>query len=117
MDLPVILKVQHKSKLELAHTRRSHHDKYNLYRDGCPYHKFHTLLLFLYGSSHWTQKHLNWVEKLQFENSIHQEVLREYLTVFYDLSEKVAVYDARIEELACFIWGMMTGNFSATALH
>lgn len=52
------------------------------------------------GSSHWTQKHLNWVEKLQFKNSIHQEVLREYLTVFYDLSEKVAVYDARIEELS-----------------
>lgn len=52
------------------------------------------------GSSHWTQKHLNWVEKLQFQNSIHQEVLREYLTVFYDLSEKVAVYDARIEELS-----------------
>ena len=52
------------------------------------------------GSSHWTQKHLNWVESLQFENSIHQEVLREYLTVFYDLSEKVAVYDARIEELS-----------------
>lgn len=41
------------------------------------------------GSSHWTQKHLNWVERLQFKNSIHQEVLREYLTVFYDLSEKV----------------------------
>lgn len=52
------------------------------------------------GSSYWTQKHLNWVEKLQFKNSIHQEVLREYLTVFYDLSEKVAVYDARIEELS-----------------
>lgn len=52
------------------------------------------------GSSHWTQKHLNWVERLQFKNSIHQEVLREYLTVFYDLSEKVAVYDARIEELS-----------------
>ena len=52
------------------------------------------------GSSYWTQKHLNWVEKLQFQNSIHQEVLREYLTVFYDLSEKVAVYDARIEELS-----------------
>ena len=52
------------------------------------------------GSSYWTQKHLNWVEKLHFQNSIHQEVLREYLTVFYDLSEKVAVYDARIEELS-----------------
>lgn len=52
------------------------------------------------GSSYWTQKHLNWVERLQFKNSIHQEVLREYLTVFYDLSEKVAVYDARIEELS-----------------
>lgn len=52
------------------------------------------------GSIHWTQKHLNWVERLQFKNSIHQEVLREYLTVFYDLSEKVAVYDARIEELS-----------------
>ena len=52
------------------------------------------------GSSHRTQKHLNWVERLQFQNSIHQEVLREYLTVFYDLSEKVAVYDARIAELS-----------------
>lgn len=52
------------------------------------------------GSSHWTQKHVKWVENLQFKNSIHREVLQEYLVLYYILSEKVAVYDKRIEELA-----------------
>ena len=31
---------------DLPHTRRSHHGKYNLRRHGCPYHKFHFLLLY-----------------------------------------------------------------------
>ena len=31
---------------DLPHTRRSHQGKYNLRRHGCPYHKFHFLLLY-----------------------------------------------------------------------
>lgn len=52
------------------------------------------------GSSYWTQKHLNWVENLRFSNSIYQETLQEYMILYRDLSEKVATYDKRIEELS-----------------
>lgn len=55
---------------------------------------------FQYSGSYWTQKHIKWVEELKFKNPIHQEVLREYLTLFYDLAKKVAVYDSRIEEMS-----------------
>lgn len=52
------------------------------------------------GKSCWTEKHLYWVENLQLPNPIYQETLREYLILYYDLSEKVQTYDKRIEELS-----------------
>ena len=52
------------------------------------------------GKSPWTEKHLKWVSSLQFKNGIYQETLQEYLILYYDLCEKVATYDKRIEELS-----------------
>lgn len=52
------------------------------------------------GKSYWTQKHLNWLEKLTFENEIYKETLWEYLTLYYQLDEKLAVIDTRIEEFS-----------------
>lgn len=52
------------------------------------------------GKSNWTQKHLNWLEKLEFANPILRETLWEYLALYYTLTEKIAVFDKRIEELS-----------------
>ena len=48
----------------------------------------------------WTKSHLDWLEKLDMGNIILNETLREYLTMYYILTEKVETYDTRIEELA-----------------
>ena len=48
----------------------------------------------------WTQKHLVWLKKLDFGNAVLQETLQEYLILYHQASEKVVVYDKRIEELA-----------------
>ena len=50
--------------------------------------------------SNWTKAHTEWLEKLDLGNELFNETLREYLTVYYILTEKVETYDARIEELA-----------------
>lgn len=52
------------------------------------------------GKTFWTQKHLKWLETLVFENALYKEVLQEYLILYYTLTEKVDIYDIRIEELA-----------------
>lgn len=52
------------------------------------------------GKSYWKQKHLNWFEKRIFENDIYRETLWEYLALYYQLDEKAAVFDARIEEFS-----------------
>ena len=52
------------------------------------------------GKSYWTQAHLKWLETLVFENAIYKEAFQEYLIFYYTLAEKVAVFDARIEELS-----------------
>ena len=50
--------------------------------------------------ANWTKAHLDWLEKLDLGNVILTETLREYLTMYYILTEKVEMYDMRIEELA-----------------
>ena len=50
--------------------------------------------------ANWTKAHLDWLEKLDLDNAILTETLREYLTMYYILTEKVEMYDMRIEELA-----------------
>jgi len=44
--------------------------------------------------------HLKWLETLVFENSLYKEVLQKCLVLYYTFDEKVAVYDACIEELS-----------------
>ena len=48
----------------------------------------------------WTQKHLSWLKKLDFGNAVLHETLQEYLILYHQASEKVGVYDKRIEEFA-----------------
>lgn len=52
------------------------------------------------GKHYWTKKHEDWLAKLDFGNAILKEVLQEYLVLYYSLSEKVDIYDARIEEFS-----------------
>lgn len=52
------------------------------------------------GKTFWTQTHLKWLETLVFENVLYKEVLQEYLILYYTLTEKVDIYDIRIEELS-----------------
>ena len=52
------------------------------------------------GKTYWTKRHEDWLHALNFDHAILNETLREYLAQYYTLSERVAVYDARIEELS-----------------
>ena len=52
------------------------------------------------GGSNWTQKHVAWLEKLEFKNAVLQETLREYLVLYYQACEKVELYDKRIGDFA-----------------
>lgn len=52
------------------------------------------------GRSYWTKRHLDWLESLKFDHPILQETFQEYLIQYYQASEKVDIYNIRIEELA-----------------
>ena len=52
------------------------------------------------GKSYWTKKHLDWLCALEFGNAVLREVLQEYLILYFQLREKVDMYDARIMELS-----------------
>ena len=52
------------------------------------------------GKSYWTQKHLDWLDGIQFSNALLQETLQEYLLTYRKLSENLERYDKRIEELS-----------------
>lgn len=52
------------------------------------------------GRSYWTKKHLDWLETLDFGHQILREAFQEYLILYYQASEKVDMYNLRIEELA-----------------
>ena len=52
------------------------------------------------GKSYWTKKHLNWLEKLEFNQPVLREALEEYIAVFYVLCEKIETFDAKIEALS-----------------
>ena len=52
------------------------------------------------GKNYWTQRHLKWLEELVFTNTVYKETLQEYLILYYQLTEKIAVYDARIQEFS-----------------
>ena len=52
------------------------------------------------GKTYWTQRHISWLENLDFGNLLVKETLQEYMIRYYYLEEKMAMYDARIEELS-----------------
>jgi transposase len=56
--------------------------------------------IFSEGRSNWTQKHHSWLKQLDFGNAILQEAFQEYLTLYYQASDKVEMFDRRIVELA-----------------
>lgn len=56
-------------------------------------------LRYTQGKSYWTIKHLAFLKSLVLDPLL-QEVLDEYLLSFRQLSDKIARFDARIEELA-----------------
>ena len=48
--------------------------------------------------NYWTEKHLKYIREIRFENDILQEILAEYLTTYYSLTDKIARLDKRIDE-------------------
>ena len=57
-------------------------------------------LLFTDGRSHWTVKHLSWIKDLDLGNALLNETLKEYMILFNQTSDKLTLYDLRIEEIA-----------------
>jgi transposase len=55
---------------------------------------------FTEGRSYWTQKHIDWLKKLNFANPVLNEAFQEYLILYFQAVEKVERFDKRIEELA-----------------
>lgn len=52
------------------------------------------------GKSHWTQKHLVWLDSLKFSHALLQEAFQEYMLTYRKLSENLERYDKRIDELS-----------------
>lgn len=52
------------------------------------------------GKSYWTQKHLDWLDQLQFSHDLLNETMKEYLLTYRKLSENLERFDKRIEELS-----------------
>jgi transposase len=50
--------------------------------------------------SNWTLKHIDWLKRLDFGNSILQETFEEYMILYFQARDKVECYDKRIEELS-----------------
>lgn len=55
---------------------------------------------FFDGKTYWTKRHLDWLHKIDIGNAIMNEVLQEYMIRYYQLNEKVDLYNARIEEFS-----------------
>lgn len=52
------------------------------------------------GKCRWTEKHMQWLRKVEFTNFIVRETLDEYLVTLGQLSDKVERLDKRIEEFS-----------------
>lgn len=50
--------------------------------------------------NYWSKRHLDWLHSLEFDHPILKETLQEYLVLYYTLTEKVDMYNTRIEELS-----------------
>ena len=60
----------------------------------CLLHGFH------YDRSKWTIAHRRWLRRLDFDDTLLQEVLDEYLVTYDQLTDKIQRLDERIEELS-----------------
>jgi len=56
--------------------------------------------MFTGGRNNWTLKHLAWLRKLNFGNTLLQEAFQEILASYYQAADKAERYDRRIEQLA-----------------
>ena len=50
--------------------------------------------------SNWTGKHMKWLNNVSFDESLHKEILKEYLIALAELEEKMHLIAHRIEEIA-----------------
>jgi transposase len=55
---------------------------------------------FTEGKQYWTQKHLEWLRKLDLGNTQLNQTLSEYIETYYWLNEKVERLDRQIEEIS-----------------
>jgi len=55
---------------------------------------------FTEGRNYWTKKHLAWLKKLNFGDTVLNETLQEYLAFYQQLVDKVERFDKRIAEMA-----------------
>ena len=55
--------------------------------------------LYTEGRSKWSQTHIAWLRKLELD-PIHREILDEYLITYDSVSNRLALLDRRIEEMA-----------------
>ena len=53
-----------------------------------------------FDGSNWTQRHIQWLNALDFGNAILNETLAEYLITLTQLTEKIKCFDERIEEFS-----------------
>ena len=55
---------------------------------------------FTEGKNYWTQKHIAWLKALDFGNAILNEAFQEQLVTFNQATDRIALFDIRIENLA-----------------
>lgn len=53
-----------------------------------------------HGKNYWTQMHMGWLKKMEFENPVDQLTFREYLNEVTRLMDAIALLDAKIEEFS-----------------
>lgn len=52
------------------------------------------------GNSYWTNKHISFLSKIEFEDELLKETLDEYMAEYNHLTDRIDAFDRRIEELA-----------------
>ena len=53
--------------------------------------------------SHWTGKHIKWINEIHFDEELLNETLAEYMIEYHRLLDRIVCLDARIEEMNGFL--------------